>query len=47
MTSSLKPITNRGLHKIEEKAHDFSRGMNPITHDTIHPSIADRWLMKE
>ena len=26
-----------GLHEIEEKAHDFSRGMNPTTHDTISP----------
>ncbi len=25
------------LHEIEEKAHDFSRGMNPTTHDTISP----------
>ena len=25
------------LHGIEEKAHDFSRGMNPTTHDTNHP----------
>ena len=25
------------LHEIEEKAHDFSRGMNPTTHDPNHP----------
>jgi len=24
------------LHSIEEKVHGFSRGMNPITHDTIN-----------
>ena len=29
--------TPAGLHEIEEKAHDFSRGMNPTTHDTISP----------
>ncbi|WP_238330966.1 hypothetical protein [Haloglomus irregulare] len=24
------------LQKIKEKAHDFSRGMNPTSHHTIH-----------
>ena len=24
------------LHRTKEKAHDFSRGMNPTTHDTNH-----------
>lgn len=27
----------RVLHEIEEKAPDFSRGMNPTTHDTNYP----------
>lgn len=30
-------IVYDGLHEIKEKAHDFSRGMNPTTRDTNHP----------
>lgn len=37
-TESLEGVgTTVELHKIEEKAHDFSRGMNPTTHNTNHP----------
>jgi hypothetical protein len=29
-------VLDRLLHRIEEKAHDFTRGMNPTTYHTNH-----------
>jgi aryl-alcohol dehydrogenase-like predicted oxidoreductase len=43
--SGRHPSREEPLHGIEEKAHDFSRGMNPTTHDASRMQIALAWLL--